>query len=93
MVAIIVRWHAADTFHGRPGMPDAITGLWVAASTPIDPAGKVDHAALASHVRRLLVSAMTGEALWRNVRPPLRVADATAGARIAAMLEALERPA
>ena len=34
---------------------------------------------------------MTGEAIWRNVRPPLRAADAAAGARVAAMLEALER--
>jgi 4-hydroxy-tetrahydrodipicolinate synthase len=37
------------------------------------------------------LAAMTGEAIWRNVRPPLRAADAASGARVAAMLEALER--
>ena len=30
-------------------MPDAITGLWAAATTPIDTAGAIDHAALARH--------------------------------------------
>ena len=34
---------------------------------------------------------MTGETIWRNVLPPLRAADAAAGARVAAILEALER--
>ena len=38
------------------------------------------------------LAAMTGEAIWRNVRPPLRAADAADGARIAAMLEKLEQP-
>ena len=37
------------------------------------------------------LAAMTGEPMWRDVRPPLRAAEATAGARIAAVLEALER--
>ncbi len=36
---------------------------------------------------------MTGEPIWRNVRPPLRAADAAAGARVAALLETLEQPA
>ncbi len=38
-------------------------------------------------------AAMTGEPIWRNVRPPLRAADAAAGARAAALLETLERAA
>ena len=37
------------------------------------------------------LAAMTGEPIWRNVRPPLRATDAAVGARIAAMLETLER--
>jgi 4-hydroxy-tetrahydrodipicolinate synthase len=39
------------------------------------------------------LAAMTGEPIWRNVRPPLRPADAAAGARVAALLETLEQPA
>jgi len=35
-------------------MPDAITGLWAAAATPIDAAGAIDHAALARHAQRLV---------------------------------------
>lgn len=35
-------------------MPDAITGLWAAATTPIDAAGAIDHAALARHAQRLV---------------------------------------
>jgi 4-hydroxy-tetrahydrodipicolinate synthase len=35
-------------------MPDAITGLWAAATTSVDTAGAIDHAALASHAHRLL---------------------------------------
>jgi 4-hydroxy-tetrahydrodipicolinate synthase len=43
---------------------------------------------------KAVLAAITGEAIWRNVRPPLRAADAVAGARIAAMLDTLEqRPA
>ena len=37
-------------------------------------------------------AAITGEAIWHNVRPPLRAADAATGARIAAMLETLAQP-
>jgi 4-hydroxy-tetrahydrodipicolinate synthase len=40
---------------------------------------------------KAVLAAMTGESIWRNVRPPLRAADAAAGARVAAILEALER--
>ena len=36
------------------------------------------------------VAAMTGEPIWRNMRPPLRATDEAVGARIAAMLETLE---
>lgn len=39
------------------------------------------------------LAAMTGEAIWRNVRPPLRAADAADGARVAALLEKLEQQA
>jgi dihydrodipicolinate synthase/N-acetylneuraminate lyase len=125
-------------------MPEAITGLWAAATTPTDAAGAIDHAALARHAQRLLnsgcdglvlfgcgsanlvpmllrrvfrdagaqhlidpacapiggipllkavLAAMTGKAIWRNVRPPMRAADAAEGTRIAAMLERLERQA
>jgi 4-hydroxy-tetrahydrodipicolinate synthase len=43
---------------------------------------------------KAVLAAITGEAIWRNVRPPLRAADAVAGTRIAAMLDTLEqRPA
>lgn len=43
---------------------------------------------------KAVLAAITGEAIWRNVRPPLRAADAVAGGRIAAMLDTLEqRPA
>lgn len=40
---------------------------------------------------KAVLAAMTGEPIWCNVRPPLRAADAAAGARIAAMLETLGR--
>jgi hypothetical protein len=36
------------------------------------------------------LAAITGEAIWRNVRPPLRAGDAAAGARIAATLDTLD---
>jgi 4-hydroxy-tetrahydrodipicolinate synthase len=42
---------------------------------------------------KAVLAAMTGEAVWRNVRPPLSAADAAEGARVAAMLERLERQA
>jgi 4-hydroxy-tetrahydrodipicolinate synthase len=42
---------------------------------------------------KAVLAAMTGEATWQNVRPPLRAADAAEGVRIAAMLERLERQA
>ena len=35
-------------------MPDPITGLWAAATTPVGSAGAIDHAALARHAQRLL---------------------------------------
>ena len=45
-------------------------------------------------ILKATLAAITGEAIWRNVRPPLLAADAAAGARIAAMLDTLEqRPA
>ncbi|HEY2618231.1 MAG TPA: dihydrodipicolinate synthase family protein [Acetobacteraceae bacterium] len=39
------------------------------------------------------LAAMTGEPIWRNMRPPLRAVDAAAGAGVAALLETLERRA
>jgi len=40
------------------------------------------------------LAAVTGEPIWRNVRPPLRATDAATCAHIAAMLESMEqRPA
>jgi 4-hydroxy-tetrahydrodipicolinate synthase len=39
------------------------------------------------------LAAMTGEPIWRNMRPPLRAADAAAGARVAALLDKLEQRA
>jgi len=43
---------------------------------------------------KAVLAAMTGEPIWRHVRPPLRPADAAIGARIARMLDTLEqRPA
>ena len=35
-------------------MPDAITGLWAAAATPVGATGEIDPAAFARHARRLL---------------------------------------
>ena len=35
-------------------MPDPIAGLWAAATTPVDAAGAIDHAALTRHAQRLL---------------------------------------
>ncbi len=35
-------------------------------------------------------AAMTGEPIWRNVRPPLRARDAEAGAHAAAILDAVQ---
>jgi 4-hydroxy-tetrahydrodipicolinate synthase len=45
-------------------MPDPITGLWAAATTPVDTAGAIDHAALARHAQRLLHSGCDGLVLF-----------------------------
>ena len=45
-------------------MPDPITGLWAAATTPIDTAGTIDHAALARHAQRLLHGGCDGLVLF-----------------------------
>ena len=42
---------------------------------------------------KAVLASITGELIWRAVRPPLRAADAATGARIAAMLGALEQRA
>jgi 4-hydroxy-tetrahydrodipicolinate synthase len=39
------------------------------------------------------LAAMTGEPIWRNMRPPLRAVDAAAGAGVAALLDRLEQRA
>lgn len=45
-------------------MPDTITGLWAAATTPTDAAGAIDHAALARHAHRLLDDGCDGLVLF-----------------------------
>ena len=45
-------------------MPDAITGLWAAATTPSDTDGTIDHAAFARHARRLLDNGCDGLVLF-----------------------------
>ena len=45
-------------------MPDAITGLWAAATTPSNDDGTIDHAALAHHARRLLRDGCDGLVLF-----------------------------
>ena len=45
-------------------MPDPITGLWAAATTPIDTAGTIDHATLARHAQRLLHGGCDGLVLF-----------------------------
>jgi 4-hydroxy-tetrahydrodipicolinate synthase len=45
-------------------MPNAITGLWAAATTPTDPAGAIDHASLARHAQRLLRGGCDGVVLF-----------------------------
>ena len=49
-------------------MPDAITGLWAAATTPTDTAGAIDHAALARHAQRLLRVGMRRAGAVRQLR-------------------------
>lgn len=45
-------------------MADAIRGFWVAAPTPLDAAGAVDHGALARHARRLFDADADGIVLF-----------------------------
>ena len=45
-------------------MPDAITGLWAAATTPRDSSGAIDHTALARHAQRLLQWGCDGMVLF-----------------------------
>ena len=45
-------------------MPDAITGLWAAATTPTDTAGAIDYPALARHAHRLLQAGCDGLVLF-----------------------------
>jgi 4-hydroxy-tetrahydrodipicolinate synthase len=55
MAAIVVRWQAVVAgIAEETMMPDAITGMWAAATTPTDTAGAIDHAALARHAQRLI---------------------------------------
>jgi len=41
-------------------------------------------------VLKSVLAAITDEAIWCNVRPPLRAADAGAGVRIAALLSGVQ---
>jgi 4-hydroxy-tetrahydrodipicolinate synthase len=63
-------------------MPDAITGLWVAATTPTDPAGTIDHVALAHHAQRLLHGGCDGLVLFGSCGegPSFSIAERLAAA-------------
>jgi 4-hydroxy-tetrahydrodipicolinate synthase len=63
-------------------MPDPITGLWAAATTPIDPAGAIDHAALARHAERLLRGGCDGLVLFGSCGegPSFSIAERLAAA-------------
>ena len=63
-------------------MPDAITGLWAAATTPTDTAGTIDHAALARHAQRLLRAGCDGLVLFGSCGegPSFSIAERLAAA-------------
>jgi 4-hydroxy-tetrahydrodipicolinate synthase len=63
-------------------MPDPITGLWAAATTPTDTAGMIDHAALARHVQRLLRAGCDGLVLFGSCGegPSFSIAERLAAA-------------
>jgi 4-hydroxy-tetrahydrodipicolinate synthase len=65
VAAIALQWHAGgDKLSWETRMPDAITGLWAAVTTPTDSDGKIDHAALARHAQRLLHAGCDGLVLF-----------------------------
>jgi 4-hydroxy-tetrahydrodipicolinate synthase len=72
-------------------MPEAITGLWAAATTPTDTAGSIDPAALTRHAKRLLNSGCDGLVLFGScgegpsfsIAERLSAAEAVLGAGIA----------
>jgi 4-hydroxy-tetrahydrodipicolinate synthase len=74
-------------------MPDAITGLWAAATTPTDTTGAIDHAALARHAQRLLRWGCDGLVLFGSCGegPSFSIADRLAAAE--AVLRAGVEPA
>ncbi len=74
-------------------MPDAITGLWAAATTPVDTAGAIDHAALARHAQRLLRWGCDGLVLFGSCGegPSFSIAERLAAAE--AVLRAGVAPA
>jgi 4-hydroxy-tetrahydrodipicolinate synthase len=63
-------------------MPDAITGLWAAATTPTDTAGAIDHPALARHAHRLLRAGCDGLVLFGSCGegPSFSIAERLAAA-------------
>ena len=74
-------------------MPDPITGLWAAATTPIDAAGAIDHAALARHAQRLLLGGCDGLVLFGSCGegPSFSIAERLAAAE-AVLPRASHRP-
>jgi 4-hydroxy-tetrahydrodipicolinate synthase len=88
------RWHACrDRILQEILMPDPITGLWAAATTPVDTAGAIDHAALARHAQRLLRWGCDGLVLFGSCGegPSFSIADRLAATE--AMLRAGVAPA
>ena len=91
MVATTEQWHAEGRKQ-ETGMPDAITGLWAAATTPTDTAGTIDHAALDRHAQRMLNGGCDGLVLFGccgagpsfSVAERLSAAEAVRAADIAA---------
>ena len=72
-------------------MPEAITGLWAAATTLTDTADTLDHVALARHAQRLLngggglhLFGSYGEVPSFSLAERLTVTEAVLGADIAA---------
>src|ERR1700758_734450 len=63
-------------------MPDAITGLWAAATTPSDAGGVIDHVALVRHAKRLLDAGCDGLVLFGSCGegPSFSIAERLAAA-------------
>ena len=64
-------------------MPEAITGLWAAVTTPTDGPGVIDHAALVRHAQRLVLCGSCGEGPSFSFAERLSAAEAVLGSGIA----------